>query len=285
MKKYGIIHEEVLASTELSNTSKLVYSYLSTMADKEGVCYPSQRYIADKLGVTAKTVQRGIKQLSETGFIQVVKQKASSNMGAFLSNKYVLVHRRDMKLEPEDTSVRRTSVSPPGDTSVQGGDTSVRGVDIGVPSIGHQSPLPEDTSVPLTIPINNTINSKGPPEVKIVQQEPKPTRTKFEDELDLKRRGAESQRVLKMADKLGILGKVDKQVRSNLMDTLEHHSPERVMSALLYATSSTDIDKSHVALRFFVDPETREDYMLYSRGPNARTELSDTDEGKSQGLG
>lgn len=278
MKKYGIIHEEVLASTELNNTSKLVYSYLSTMADKDGVCYPSQKYIADKLGVTAKTIQRGIKQLSEVGFIQVVKQKASSNMGAFLSNKYVLVHRRDMKLEPEDTSVRRTPMSPPEDTSVQGVDTSV-------PSIGHQSPLPWDTSVPLTVPINNTKNNKEPPEVKVVPQEPKPTRTKFEDELDLKRRGAESQRVLKMADKLGILGKVDKQVRSNLMDTLEHHSAERVMSALLYATSSTDIDQSHVALRFFVDPETRADYMLYSRGPNARTELSDTDESKSQGLG
>lgn len=278
MKKYGIIHEEVLASTELSNTSKLVYSYLSTMADKEGVCYPSQKYIADKLGISAKTIQRSIRQLSETGFIQVVKQKASSNMGAFLSNKYVLVHRRDMKLEPEDTSDRRTPMSPPGDTSVQGVDTS----DL---SIGHQSPLPEDTSVPLTVPINNTINSREPPEVKIVPQEPKPTRTKFEDELDLKRRGAESQRVLKMADKLGILGKIDKQVRSNLMDTLVDHSAERVMSALLYATSSTDIDKSNVALRFFVDPETRGDYMLYSRGPNARTELSDTDESKSQGLG
>ena len=278
MKKYGIIHEEVLASTELSNTSKLVYSYLSTMADKDGVCYPSQRYIAEKLGISAKTAQRGIRQLSEAGFIQVVKQKASSNMGAFLSNKYVLVLRRDMKLEPEDTSVRRTPMSPTGDTSVQGVDTSD-------PSIGHQSPLPWDTSVPLTVPINNTKNNREPPEVKVVPQEPKPTRTKFEDELDLRRRGAESQRVLKMADKLGILGKVDKQVRSNLMDTLEHHSVERVMSALLYATSSTDIDKSHVALRFFVDPETRADYMLYSRGPNARTELSDTDESKSQGLG
>ena len=281
MKKYGIIHEEVLASTELSNTSKLVYSYLSTMADKEGVCYPSQRYIAEKLGISAKTAQRGIRQLSEAGFIQVVKQKASSNMGAYLSNKYVLVHRRDMKLgDTSDLYPQNygTPVSYGGDTSVQGGDTS----DL---SIGHQSPKLGDTSVPLTVPINNTKNNREPPEVKIVPQEPKPARTKFEDELDLKRRGAESQRVLKMADKLGILGKVDKQVRSNLMDTLEHHSAERIMSALLYATSSTDIDKSNVALRFFVDPETRADYMLYSRGPNARTELSDTDESKSQGLG
>lgn len=278
MKKYGIVHEEVLASTKLSNTSKLVYSYLSTMADKDGVCYPSQKYIAGKLEISAKTAQRSIKQLSETGFIQVVKQKASSNMGAFLSNKYVLVHRRDMKSVPEDTSDRRTPMSPGGDTSVQGGDTS----DL---SIGHQSPLPGDTSVPLTVPINNTINSREQPEVKVVPQEQKPIRTKFEDELDLKRRGAESQRVLKMAGKLGILGKVDSKVRSNLMHTLTQHSAEQVMSALLYATSSKDIDKSHVALSFFVDPETRAEYMLYSRGPNARTEFSITDEGKSQGLG
>jgi biotin operon repressor len=51
-----------------------VYSFLSSMTDREQKCFPSQKYIAEKLGCSRATVSRTLKRLESNGLIRIEKR-------------------------------------------------------------------------------------------------------------------------------------------------------------------------------------------------------------------
>jgi biotin operon repressor len=51
-----------------------VYSFLASMADSEQKCFPSQKYIAEKLGCSRATVSRTLKRLESNGLIRIEKR-------------------------------------------------------------------------------------------------------------------------------------------------------------------------------------------------------------------
>src|SRR3989304_2206183 len=47
-----------------------VYNFLASMADRNQSCFPSQQYIADRLGCSRPTVSRALKRLEVHGLIR-----------------------------------------------------------------------------------------------------------------------------------------------------------------------------------------------------------------------
>ena len=52
-----------------------IYNCLAQHANQEGFCFPSHKYIADKIGASISSVQRGIRQLIKLGIIRKSRQR------------------------------------------------------------------------------------------------------------------------------------------------------------------------------------------------------------------
>mgnify|MGYP003646971908 FL=1 len=76
-----------LETTSLPANEKLVLILLSDHADDEtGKCWPSQRYISDRSGLTRETINRTIKRLSSKGLVRIehrFREDGSSRSNAY----------------------------------------------------------------------------------------------------------------------------------------------------------------------------------------------------------
>ena len=88
-------------------TRKLVLMALADHVDERGECWPSLRRIADRAECEPRTVRRHLRDLEESGFIEIVSQHRPD--GSQTSNRY------------------RVAMSGGADNLSGGGDTSVRG--------------------------------------------------------------------------------------------------------------------------------------------------------------
>jgi biotin operon repressor len=70
------IHKAVINdyTSKVGATGIIVYSFLASMTDNNQRCFPSQKYIADKLGYSRATVNRAMKRLEENGLIRIEKR-------------------------------------------------------------------------------------------------------------------------------------------------------------------------------------------------------------------
>ena len=57
---YSVIPATVLYNKELKANEKLLYAIITSLACKEGYCFASNEYLAEKLGVNRKTVSSWI---------------------------------------------------------------------------------------------------------------------------------------------------------------------------------------------------------------------------------
>ena len=68
---YSVISATVLYNKELKASEKLLYAIITSLACKEGYCFASNKYLAEKLDVNPKTVSSWISDLRDKGFITV----------------------------------------------------------------------------------------------------------------------------------------------------------------------------------------------------------------------
>jgi len=70
------IHRTVINeyTQKVGSVGVIVYSLLASMADGNQRCFPSQRYIADKLGYSRATVNRAMKRLEQYRLIRIEKR-------------------------------------------------------------------------------------------------------------------------------------------------------------------------------------------------------------------
>jgi biotin operon repressor len=61
-------------AAKIGGTAIAVYNFLAAMADRNQSCFPSQKYIARKIGYSRSTVNRSIKRLEEHSLIGKVKR-------------------------------------------------------------------------------------------------------------------------------------------------------------------------------------------------------------------
>ncbi len=86
-----------------------VYNFLASMADRNQSCFPSQQYIADRLGCSRPTVNKALKRLQDHGLIR--KETRS---------RYHCVYR----LLQVRCKADETQVSTAGNSDVSQGDTN-----------------------------------------------------------------------------------------------------------------------------------------------------------------
>lgn len=86
-KTYGLISQEVMNSDELSQKAKLLYSMLVSFAGNKDKAFPSQKLLAERLGMSKSTVNRAIKELEDNEIIKIVKQQ---NANGFKTNIYII---------------------------------------------------------------------------------------------------------------------------------------------------------------------------------------------------
>ena len=68
---YSVIPATVLYNKELKANEKLLYAIITSLACKEGYCFASNKYLAEKLDVNPKTISSWISDLKNKNFIVV----------------------------------------------------------------------------------------------------------------------------------------------------------------------------------------------------------------------
>lgn len=68
---YSIIPATILYNKELKANEKLLYAIITSLACKEGYCFATNKYLAEKLGVNPKTISIWISDLKDRNFIIV----------------------------------------------------------------------------------------------------------------------------------------------------------------------------------------------------------------------
>lgn len=68
---YSIIPATILYNKDLKANEKLLYAIITSLACKEGYCFATNKYLAEKLGVNPKTISSWISDLQKRKFIIV----------------------------------------------------------------------------------------------------------------------------------------------------------------------------------------------------------------------
>ena len=68
---YSVIPATVLYNKELKANEKLLYAIITSLACKEGYCFVSNQYLAEKLDVNPKTISSWISDLKDKNFVIV----------------------------------------------------------------------------------------------------------------------------------------------------------------------------------------------------------------------
>ena len=68
---YSVIPATILYNKELEANEKLLYAIITSLACKEGYCFATNKYLAEKLGVNPKTISSWISDLQKRKFIIV----------------------------------------------------------------------------------------------------------------------------------------------------------------------------------------------------------------------
>lgn len=109
---YWAVPKEVMYRKDLSIEARVVYGVLWTRQNGDNVAWPGQAYIADKIGVSDRSIRRYVTELKEAGLIEVEQQ------GLRKTNRYFLTGQVDRSRA--DTPDRSHSKNPDVRTQMKG---------------------------------------------------------------------------------------------------------------------------------------------------------------------
>ena len=101
------IHKAVINeyTSKVGATGIIVYSFLASMTDNNQRCFPSQKYIADKLGYSRATVNKALKRLKDNGLICVEKASRYHCVYHLLKVRCQALKKLEQKGEAGETQV------------------------------------------------------------------------------------------------------------------------------------------------------------------------------------
>ena len=70
IKKYVKVPIRILNNYQLSTGSKILFGEIFSLCNKEGYCYASNKYLADSLALSKKTISNYIRELRDEGIIE-----------------------------------------------------------------------------------------------------------------------------------------------------------------------------------------------------------------------
>ena len=93
----------------------LVYTALCRHAGKDQSCFPGIKLLSEKLGISEKSIKRGIRDLEKWNIIQVVRNRGRN--GIWRNNTYILLDKSVWKAKPDlgkgwGKPAHQSSVSP-----------------------------------------------------------------------------------------------------------------------------------------------------------------------------
>lgn len=116
---YSIIPSKILYNKELKANEKLLYAIITSLSNKEGYCFATNKYLAEKLDVNPKTISRWISDLKDRNFIivelirnenkQIVQRKIYINDVPYPLNnvyQYQLKNGQAIHQNMEDNNIR-----------------------------------------------------------------------------------------------------------------------------------------------------------------------------------
>lgn len=116
---YSVIPATVLYNKELKANEKLLYAIITSLACKEGYCFASNKYLAEKLDVNPKTISSWISDLKNKNFIvvelirnennQIIQRKIYINDAPYpLNNGYLYQSKNGQAIyqNMEDNNIR-----------------------------------------------------------------------------------------------------------------------------------------------------------------------------------
>ena len=119
---YSVIPATVLYNKELKANEKLLYAIITSLACKEGYCFASNKYLAEKLDVNPKTVSSWISDLRDKNFIivelirngnnQIIQRKIYINDSPYpLNNGYQYQSKNGQAIHQkvEDNNIRNNN--------------------------------------------------------------------------------------------------------------------------------------------------------------------------------
>lgn len=68
---YYKLNKEILENKSISSTSKLLYSVIDGLTDKQPTCNASNKYLCACIGIKERQVQNCLKELQEQGLIEI----------------------------------------------------------------------------------------------------------------------------------------------------------------------------------------------------------------------
>ena len=72
--KFGVVPTLAILDKSITHAELRVFSLLCSYADKNGYCYPSQKTLAEQLGIAREGMNRHIRSLEKTGWIKSVQR-------------------------------------------------------------------------------------------------------------------------------------------------------------------------------------------------------------------
>ena len=87
---YSILTADVRYDDRLSSTEKLLYSEITALTNKDGVCYASNNYFARLYKKTPTHISRMIKKLKDCGYINIEIEYKKNSKEIKRRNIYLL---------------------------------------------------------------------------------------------------------------------------------------------------------------------------------------------------
>lgn len=116
---YSIIPAEVRYDTELKDKAKLLYGEITSLSDKNGYCYATNKYFADLYGVSTTTISLLINNLVDKGYVEreIIYKEGTKE----ILNRYLRIikggYLRNLKegylkkVKDNNTSINITSIN------------------------------------------------------------------------------------------------------------------------------------------------------------------------------
>lgn len=96
---YIVIPMPVFNDKGLSKTEKLLYGLISSLANKDGYCYATNEYIANKMDIKdGTTISKLLKNIQKKGHIHIVLVRD----GAIVKNRKIYINSRMAKMPTDE---------------------------------------------------------------------------------------------------------------------------------------------------------------------------------------
>ena len=99
-------NEMMIQEQDLSAKAKVIFQYLAFRSNKENRCFPALKTIARECSISVSSVQRGLRELLDAGFIR--KKHNYRENGSQTSNIYELIEYAEERIQAaKDNALQR----------------------------------------------------------------------------------------------------------------------------------------------------------------------------------